>query len=312
MCINWIVTKKKKISKLLASRDLLPPTKCIDPPWLKSLSLTTKDRECISNNKELDDFIIFTALQLIQKKFPMIFIQPPATVNTTGFDYCPYETIQIIHTGSHHWILLSSFSGRIKIYDSLNSIPTQETIKQMTQLFSPDDSIPTYKQVTCHKQCGVKDCGLFTLAYGIDLLLGNDPSTIIYDQSKMRPHLINCFEKEEITSFPKYKQNISPSIQPINNSTDKNSEWKQPRRSVRIKKATQQQHVTNQIISPNKFEVLFPEDTNEIPSSSKPDIAFKVSASSRRKNKLPSPNSIIYNISDATLTTTEKSLGKSS
>ena len=65
-------------------------------------------------------------------------------------------------------------------------------------------TLPMYEQVTWHKQCGVTDCGLFTFAYEIDLLLGNDPSNIIYDQSKMRPHLIHCFEKEEITSFPKY------------------------------------------------------------------------------------------------------------
>ena len=46
------------------------------------------------------------------------------------------------------------------------------------------------------KQVGSNDCGLFCIAYAVDLTEGNDPSDIEYDQSCMRWHLVECFKKE--------------------------------------------------------------------------------------------------------------------
>ena len=74
----------------------------------------------------------------------------------------------------------------IYIYDGLDISPTDILVKQITQLFSPDESPPVYQQYTCHKQHGNTDCGIFAIAYGIDVLLGNEPHQIVYDQSKMR------------------------------------------------------------------------------------------------------------------------------
>ena len=82
--------------------------------------------------------------------------------------------------------------------------PTDVLLKQLTQLFSPDDSLPQFKQHTCHKQLGATDCGIFSLAYAINVLRGNNPQHIRYDQSKMREHLICCFESGKFSLFPKY------------------------------------------------------------------------------------------------------------
>ena len=79
------------------------------------------------------------------------------------------------------------------------------------------------------------DCGIFAIAYAIDLLQGHDPSKLIYDQSKMREHLIDCFEKELIQPFPKYKQHVSASQFKTNKH---DGEWILPRRSARIKSKT--------------------------------------------------------------------------
>ena len=52
-------------------------------------------------------------------------------------------------------------------------------------------------------QQGYNDCGLFALAYCIDLANSEDPLDISYDQSLMRHHLQACFEKQELISFPR-------------------------------------------------------------------------------------------------------------
>ena len=120
--------------------------------------------------------------------------QSPSLYFAFGFENCPYETIQIIHSNVHHWILLSSFNGEVKIFDSLNTNPTIETLQQIKQLFSPDNTFPLYQLSPCHKQLSTTDFGVFAIAYSIDILSGNNRSKIIYDQSKLRQHLVNCFE----------------------------------------------------------------------------------------------------------------------
>ena len=52
-----------------------------------------------------------------------------------------------------------------------------------------------FEQSKCYEQVGSTDCGLFTIAYAVDSLNGNNVHDWIYDQTKMRKHLIACFEK---------------------------------------------------------------------------------------------------------------------
>ena len=171
-------------------------------------------------------------MDLIQRDIPSIIIQPPTLIQANGFDYCPFETIQIAHNGAHHWVLLSSLKGMVTIYDSLNMKPSESLIKQLTQLFSPDLSVPVYQQIQCIKQHGTFDCGIFAIAYAIDLLHGNNPHQITYDQSKMRNHLIHCFEQRKLYNFPTY--NITKE-NPTYIQNDVLSQWTIPRRSQRLK-----------------------------------------------------------------------------
>ena len=47
------------------------------------------------------------------------------------------------------------------------------------------------------------DCGLFTIAAMASLAHQEDPSTVTYDQKKMRKHLIDCLSSKLIMPFPK-------------------------------------------------------------------------------------------------------------
>ena len=226
----------------------------------------------------------------------------------SGFEYCPYETIQIIHNNAHHWILLSSFNGEVKIFDSLNTDPTIET--QIKQLFSLDNTFPQYQLSPCHKQVGTTDSGDFVTAYSIDILFGNNPSEIVYDQSKLRQHLVDCFEKGTLTVFPKYKCNVkyndttkSGSISPQNQH-----KWLIPRRSARLK---EQLANTTPIEITNKFSSVTNNSSPTVhtirnlnDNNIQDDLPLTKKPSRTTKNF---DDSIIFNISEKQLLPSEKS-----
>ena len=58
--------------------------------------------------------------------------------------------MQIIHNGAHHWLLLSSLKGKVVIYDSLNTDPTECLLTQLKYFFSPDNTLQQYEQAMCY------------------------------------------------------------------------------------------------------------------------------------------------------------------
>ena len=195
--------KHKKFKKLSPSLSEIWNTQ---NQWIPDLNLTNQDRLNIRNNEEIGDFIILQAMNLLQKQYPTITTQPPSLAFSTGYSYCPSETVQITHTGAHHWVLLLSMYSKIAIYDNLNLQPTDFLLNQIRQLFSCDNSMPNFEQIKCYEQVGSTDCGLFAIAYAADILNGNNIYDLIYDQTKMREHLIACFEQRKITTFPLHKK----------------------------------------------------------------------------------------------------------
>ena len=52
------------------------------------------------------------------------------------------------------------------------------------------------------KQSGGKDCGLFAIAFTVALVFNNQPSKLKFNQQQMRCHLVECFTKQQMTTFP--------------------------------------------------------------------------------------------------------------
>ena len=202
-------TKDKKIEKRkkeLQSSTAKTTNKHI---WVKDLELTKEHLRIIKSGEDLDDFTVYSAMSLLQKQFPLLMVQSPAIYRVSGYDYSPCQTVQIVHNDAHHWLLLSTLKGTVTIYDSMNTTPTESLIRQMTQLFSPDDSIPTFERRKCHRQMGVNDCGVFAIAYAVALMNGNEPDGMVFDQSKMRKHLLRCLENQKLEPFPIYRYSKS-------------------------------------------------------------------------------------------------------
>ena len=64
--------------------------------------------------------------------------------------------------------------------------------------------MPNPEQITCYKQDGCTDCGLFAIAYAVDILNVNNVYDLIFDQIKMRKQLIGWSEQRK-TAFELYE-----------------------------------------------------------------------------------------------------------
>ena len=93
-------------------------------------------------------------------------------------------------------------------------------------------------------------CGLFAIAYGADILSGNNVYDLICNQTKMREHLTACFEQWKVTAFPLYKKRNTEKVVTYKETS---SPWNKSRRSARLKSKTTQ-NFTNNIKFSNRFE----------------------------------------------------------
>ena len=51
-------------------------------------------------------------------------------------------------------------------------------------------------------QSNTADCGVFAIAYATAICYGQDPEKLLFNTSRMRNHLCNCLEDQNIWQFP--------------------------------------------------------------------------------------------------------------
>ena len=207
-CSRLQIKKDDKLSALIRENNTT-----ISPQqlWIPELALHESERSFILNNEEISDASINAAISIMIRHSPNLFLQQ-CSILPSMLVYAPLETIHIHHNNRHHFCTSSSIGGSVRIFDSLNTSPSPELMRQLAAIYSPDESAPQSFQINIrHPQIGGKDCGLYAIAYAFDLALGLDPSASILDQSKMRSHLVTCFEKQQLIEFPKFRTLLLPS-----------------------------------------------------------------------------------------------------
>ena len=91
------------------------------------------------------------------------------------------------------------------MYDSSYFDCDDDTLIVIAQLVRSCKDELEVKFMNVAKQTGSVDCGLFALATITCLALGNDPTTVVFDQKQLRHHLIKSMETNTISSFPVIK-----------------------------------------------------------------------------------------------------------
>lgn len=177
----------------------------------------------------LSDNEIFAALKLLQHQFESETrrgFYDPQSMNakrTKKFafrvEYPSQRFLQIIHNGRMHWLTLSNFRSfnpnQVQAYDSLpveSTYTNNRTIETCLQkILSSSDKSSGPTTIECciepvQRQSDATMCGLFAIAFAVDLCLDIDPTTSVYDESQMRMHLYECLNDKFIFEFPKIKQ----------------------------------------------------------------------------------------------------------
>ena len=146
--------------------------------------LTTFHRDEINYGRKLNDQHINYAQNIIKSQFGIEEFQLPLYQNSQK----PLTNqLQIIHSRKNHWITASTIlskPGYIDVYNSLYDSFDTESIKVVMHLFQGKECT-TYKinMVQIKKQQGLRDCGLFAIAYAGQLAKRLDPAGVQIVQS---------------------------------------------------------------------------------------------------------------------------------
>ena len=162
--------------------------------------------EPITTSSLLTSGHINLAMELISSQFPLIGGLFCTTLGATLEYPAPQEDkwLQIVHDpNAKHWVVVAKgfFESELSIYDSLQFHPdSREHTVNCIRKLSPKSKSVIAK--LCHKQDDDFSCGVFSLAFSIALVNNVDPSTLVFDDRKMRAHLIDCFNNRFLTPFP--------------------------------------------------------------------------------------------------------------
>ena len=66
-----------------------------------------------------------------------------------------------------------------------------------------------FTSVDMQVQEGNIDCGLFAIAVATDFAYGNDPANVIFEQNRMRNHVLENLESGSLQPFPRLEQNTN-------------------------------------------------------------------------------------------------------
>ena len=123
-----------------------------------------------------------------------------------NFDIASGEFIQILHTGTDHWLCISSLGcspGVVHLFDSFyNDVILTEVEEQIQDLLGGKQVDLVY--VPVRKQTNGSDCGVFAIAFATCLAFGENPAHVTFDVPKMRPYLATCLKHKYISFFPHF------------------------------------------------------------------------------------------------------------
>ena len=181
-------------------------TKNLDSEWVKTghISLLTSHKTKILDGKELDDAIMNFAQRLLKKQFPDVngLQNTLLQAKKKQVDAGGLQRLQVIHSRGNHWIIASTVHdegpNKVMIYDSLYDNIDATTRSIISDLFG-SAAMPEIVEV--HKQQGLKDCGLFAVAFATAICFKQELA-VPFNQEIMREHLVQCFEQGVCLPFP--------------------------------------------------------------------------------------------------------------
>ena len=181
--------------------------------WMEveDVKLYDEHRCILESNKWVDDVLINASQFLLHSQYGRPGFQATTLAYNLRFDVMR-EFIQILHNGEDHWVTISTIglpSGHVNVFDSLYDTCNSFIIEQICAILcTPNDAVHLHFMDTV-KQTNHSDCGLYAIAFAVDLCSGQDVCKRNYSAVLMRPHLLNCLQNRRFTPFPASDRPIS-------------------------------------------------------------------------------------------------------
>ena len=173
---------------------------------VKHSTLTSAQKSILCTNAWLDDTLINLGQLMLKAKYQYINgLQSVLLAEKLALIPQPDEFLQLLNDHNNHWILISTIGcppTTVNVYDSLHGTLSPKAQRVVADLIQSQVAYVTIQYVDVQWQSNGYDCGLFALANATALCDGTDPSTLSFDQSKMRQHFLACIEKNNLQQFP--------------------------------------------------------------------------------------------------------------
>lgn len=106
-----------------------------------------------------------------------------------------------------HWVCTTSVKthNEVHVMDSLvsGSKSVNHSLEmQIAKVYGVGRSRLRIKNLSVQQQNGIIDCGLFAVAFAIEVCQGHNPSSVSFDQSQMCTHFYTCLQRGVLSSFP--------------------------------------------------------------------------------------------------------------
>ncbi|OCT60408.1 hypothetical protein XELAEV_18046429mg [Xenopus laevis] len=175
-----------------------------DDDWIPELNLKQQHKKELQGTELLDDQIIDAAQNLLKKQFNCEGLQS-SLLSQVQF-YPVYGPSVQIHYDMNHWLTSCLKQHHVEIADSLGRRYLTDVMKkQIRECYGgavTSDPVQMTKILDVDRQPNCHDCGVYAIANAYEFLANGNP-TCKYNNKKMRKHLSHCFERREITAFPK-------------------------------------------------------------------------------------------------------------
>ena len=114
--------------------------------------------------------------------------------------------VQILHVHNNHWVTVTNIncpSGCIDVYDSMYNFIKLDTMLQISSFVRSNDKFLQFRLVNVKRQLDSYSCGQFAIATAVELANGNEPALCNWTVHQMRTHIIQCFQDQRMTPFPR-------------------------------------------------------------------------------------------------------------
>lgn len=178
--------------------------------WLScgKIQLSKQDKQHILGGKELTDLHVNAFQSVARQQFPSFGgLCNTLVAGRVNLVEGQEKFIQIVHVEERaHWIAIFIDNSEVFLYDSMFTAASTTTLEIIAKILQTKQSCFCVNHLNVSRQAGTTDCGLYTIAAVTCILLGEDPTKVVFDQKVLRLHFTKILEAKFLEAFPVLKK----------------------------------------------------------------------------------------------------------